>query len=389
MNRAYLLIGGNLGEKWKNLERTRELLREKAGNLLQVSSIYETAPWGNPDQPNFYNQAIALHTSLSPEELLAVCREIEDLMGRQREELYGARTMDIDLLLYEQKIIQAENLQIPHPRMKDRRFVLVPLQEIAAQVKHPETNQTVEELLAICPDSLRVTKIAEEKMVKTSEFSYKERILSKYQFITIEGNIGAGKTTLAHLLSKKLDARLVLEEFADNPFLPKFYENPQQYAFPLELFFMAERYKQLKEMLHTKELFSAVTLSDYLFTKCLLFARVNLPEEEYRLYQKLFDIIHQQMVQPDILIYLHAPVRKLQENIKKRNRSYEQQIPDEYLFNLQETYTHYIKQHNIKTIFIDCSNADFLSNEKHVEVVLDALSRDLGAGQHYFTLPSK
>ena len=142
----------------------------------------------------------------------------------------------------------------------------------------------------------------------------------KYNFITIEGNIGAGKTTLAHLLSKRLNARLILEEFADNPFLPKFYENQQQYAFPLELFFMAERYKQLKDLLQTKDMFQNVTISDYLFTKCLLFAKVNLPEEEFLLYQKLFDIINPQLVQPNLLIYLHAPVTKLKENIRKRNR---------------------------------------------------------------------
>ncbi len=209
----------------------------------------------------------------------------------------------------------------------------------------------------------------------------------KHQFITIEGNIGVGKTTLANILSERLNSRLILEEFAENPFLPKFYENPAQFAFPLELFFMAERYKQLKEMVHTKELFQAVTVSDYLFTKCLLFAKVNLPEEEFRLYQKLFDIIHQQLVFPDILIYLHAPVNKLQQNIKKRNRAFEQSIPDEYLFNLQETYTNYIKQHNIKTIFIDASNADFTGNEAHVQLVLDALSHDYEDGQHYFSLP--
>jgi deoxyguanosine kinase len=209
----------------------------------------------------------------------------------------------------------------------------------------------------------------------------------KYNFITIEGNIGAGKTTLANLLSNKINGRLILEEFADNPFLPKFYENPEQYAFPLELFFMAERYKQLKELLHTKELFRTITISDYLFTKCLLFAKVNLPIEEFRLYQKLFDIIHQQLVHPDILIYLHAPVSKLQQNISKRNRLYEQSIPDEYLFNIQETYTSYIKQHNLKTIFVDVSNADFINNEKHLQVILDALEQDHEAGIHHYALP--
>jgi len=208
-----------------------------------------------------------------------------------------------------------------------------------------------------------------------------------YHFITIEGNIGAGKTTLSHLLSRHFNARLVLEEFADNPFLPKFYENPKLYAFPLELFFMAERYKQIKDLIQQKDLFQNITISDYLFTKCLLFAKVNLPEDEFRLYQRLFEIIHQQLVQPDLLVYLHTPVSRLQQNIKKRNRSYEQKIPDEYLFNIQQTYTHYIKEHNIKTLFIDASNADFLGNEKHLQVVIEALEKDYDEGQHYLILP--
>ncbi len=208
-----------------------------------------------------------------------------------------------------------------------------------------------------------------------------------YHFVTIEGNIGAGKTTLAHLLSKHYNARLILEQFADNPFLPKFYENPQQYAFPLELFFMAERFKQLKELIQQKDMFQSLTISDYLFTKCLLFAKVNLPDDEFRLYQRLFDIIHQQLMQPDIIIYLHTPVQKLQQNIKKRNRSYEQKIPDEYLFSIQETYTHYIKQHNFKTLFVDAGNADFLGNEKHLQTIIDALDKDYENGQHYISLP--
>lgn len=209
----------------------------------------------------------------------------------------------------------------------------------------------------------------------------------KYNFITIEGNIGAGKTTLAHLLAKQYDARLILEQFADNPFLPKFYENPRQYAFPLELFFMAERFKQLKELVQQKDLFQSVTITDYLFTKCLLFAKVNLSDDEYRLYQRLFDIILQQLLQPEIVIYLHAPVTKLQENIRKRNRPYELNIPDDYLFSIQETYTHYIKQHNLKTLFVDASNADFLGNDQHLQIIMDALDKEYPEGQHYISLP--
>jgi deoxyadenosine/deoxycytidine kinase len=209
----------------------------------------------------------------------------------------------------------------------------------------------------------------------------------KYNFVTIEGNIGAGKTTLANILSKHYNARLVLEQFADNPFLPKFYENPEQYAFPVELFFMAERYKQLKDLLQTKDMFQSITVSDYLFTKCLLFAKVNLINDEFRLYQKLFDIINPQILQPEILIYLHTPVNKLKENIKKRNRDYEQNIPSDYLFQLQETYTQYIKQHNIKTLFVDASNADFLGNPEHVKIITDALDKEYDDGQYYLTLP--
>ncbi len=209
----------------------------------------------------------------------------------------------------------------------------------------------------------------------------------KYNFITIEGNIGAGKTTLAHLLSKHFNARLILEEFAENPFLSKFYENRQQYAFPLELFFMAERYKQLKELLQTKDLFQSTTISDYLFTKCLLFAKVNLPEQEFSLYQKLFDIINPQLIQPDLLIYLHAPISKLKENIKKRNRPYERSISADYLFSLQQTYTEYIRQHKMKTLFIDVSDADFLGNEKHFQALVEALDKDYDIGQNILTLP--
>jgi len=217
-------------------------------------------------------------------------------------------------------------------------------------------------------------------------FFYFERIMN-YHLITVEGNIGAGKTTLAHMLAKHYNARLIVEEFADNPFLSKFYENPKQYAFPVELFFMAERYKQLKELIHTKDLFQRVTITDYLFTKCLLFARVTLPEEEYRLYQKLFEIINQQIAQPDILIYLHAPVKRLQENIRKRNRPYEQAIPDEYLQNIQETYLQYIRQHNVRTLMIDASNANFLGNPEHLDVIINALEQEYQPGQHFFKLP--
>ncbi|MEC5143359.1 deoxynucleoside kinase [Chitinophaga sp. 212800010-3] len=207
-----------------------------------------------------------------------------------------------------------------------------------------------------------------------------------YKFITIEGNIGAGKTTLANMLANHFSAKLILEEFADNPFLPLFYDRPQQYAFPLELFFMAERYKQLKEMLQAQDLFSDVIISDYLFIKSLLFAKINLPEEEYSLYQKLFDIINPQLMQPELLIFLNAPVTKLQENIRHRNRSYEQQIPDEYLLSVHDTYMQYIKQHPVRTLIVDTTKVDFLRNPKDFNSLLKALEEEYEPGVHYLKL---
>jgi deoxyadenosine/deoxycytidine kinase len=150
---------------------------------------------------------------------------------------------------------------------------------------------------------------------------------------------------------------------------------------------MAERFKQLKDLLSQQDLFQTVTVSDYLFTKCLLFAKVNLPVDEFRLFQRLFEMMQPQLLQPDLLIYLHAPVNKLQENIKKRNRSYELNIKDDYLFEIQQTYTHYIKQHSFKTLFVDASNVDFLNNQEHFDILLDALNRDYTEGQHVITFP--
>ena len=149
---------------------------------------------------------------------------------------------------------------------------------------------------------------------------------------------------------------------------------------------MAERFKQLKELLHQQDLFQQITISDYLFTKCLLFAKVTLPADEYRLYQRLFDIIHQQLIQPDLLVYLHAPVDRLQANIKKRNRAYEQNISDDYLQQIQETYTHYLRQQPTRTLFVDVTHADFLNNDSHLQTLITALDKEYEPGIHYIEL---
>jgi deoxyguanosine kinase len=208
----------------------------------------------------------------------------------------------------------------------------------------------------------------------------------KYKYITIEGNIGAGKTTLAQMLQKELGAKLILEQFAENPFLPKFYSDKEKYSFPLELSFLAERFKQLKEMLNTRDLFNQYVVSDYLFIKSKLFAKVNLQEDEYKLYETIFDIIYLNLPQPDLIIYLHAPLSKIKLNIKLRGREYEQNISDEYLEDLQNAYLQLLKSEQFKTLIIDTTQVDFVKNPEQFQKILNQLDKEYENGVHFINL---
>lgn len=208
-----------------------------------------------------------------------------------------------------------------------------------------------------------------------------------YSFIAIEGNIGSGKTSLANKLASELQARLVLEEFEDNSFLPKFYKDARRYAFPLEMSFLAARFNQLKGQLNEQDLFTKHTVSDYLFAKCLLFSKVNLDEDEYELYSKVFSIIQLQLRKPDLLVYLHNPVEKLLWQIKNRGRAYEQEISPEYLVSLQTAYFEYLNQQNDQRILIlDCSALDYVNRETDYLLIKDAISKDYEMGIHTIVL---
>jgi deoxyadenosine/deoxycytidine kinase len=193
-----------------------------------------------------------------------------------------------------------------------------------------------------------------------------------YNHIAIEGNIGSGKTTLATMLANDIDARLVLEQFADNPFLPKFYSDPEKHAFPLELFFMAERYHQLKN-LKEQDLFKPQIISDYFFVKSKLFAQNNLKKDEMQLFNRLFDIMLSSLSKPDLLVYLYSDVERLQQNIKNRGRDFEQNISDEYLQNIQDKYLDFLrKQSDLPVLLLDVTNVDFVA-DKHIYDKIDEL----------------
>jgi deoxyguanosine kinase len=196
----------------------------------------------------------------------------------------------------------------------------------------------------------------------------------KYNYVVIEGNIGAGKTTLASRIADQFNARLILESFADNPFLPKFYNDPEKYSFPLELSFLASRYKQLNDVLGSRELFKAFTVADYYFMKSLVFAASTLNGEEYNLYRQIFYIIYGSLPKPDIYVYLHLKPERLLENIEKRGRNYEKSITKEYLQKIQDSYFTFFKQNpENKYLVIDINEIDFVANENQYIKIIDTI----------------
>ena len=207
--------------------------------------------------------------------------------------------------------------------------------------------------------------------------------MEKYPYIVIEGNIGSGKTSLVKMLTKEFKAHAIYEEFSDNPFLPKFYKEPEKHAFPLELSFLAERYHQLKKELNTRDLFHKNIISDYYFIKSLIFAEITLPEDEFALYKKLFHIIHQKLPQPDLLIYLYSDIERLKKNISKRGRDYETKISDDYLAKIHKGYFNFLSQQNtFPVLILNLSNIDFVEQKEDFIKILVSLGKTYEKGVH-------
>jgi deoxyadenosine/deoxycytidine kinase len=293
-------------------------------------------------------------------------------MGRIRneEEGYQPRTIDLDILYYQEEIIQTDRLVIPHPNLHLRNFVLRPLADIAPQFYHPLLGKDTRNLLQESKDKSILKKTASQL------FSTREALFSQLHFMSIEGNIGAGKTTLANLMAEDFNAKLVLERFADNPFLPKFYEDPGRYAFPLEMSFLADRYQQFIEDTSQFDLFKNFMISDYNIFKSLIFAKITLQPEEFNLYRKMFGFMYKETIKPKLFIYLYQSTERLLENIKKRGRAYEQHIKPEYLEKINQGYFNYMKSYpEQNSLVIDMSQLDFVESKKDYELVLNTIQK--------------
>lgn len=372
-HQVILSIGSNQGNRLENVKNCVALIHNKIGTVIKVSKIYETPSWGF-DSDAFYNCALMLHTFSSPHKILKEALKIEKEIGRIRndEKGYQSRIIDIDLIAFNEEIIDSEKLQVPHPLMQNRKFVLLPVQDLYLDWKHPLLKKSISELIEVCTDDSNCV------VAHSLENPLRDIKLEQFNYVALEGNIGAGKTTLATKIAEDFNAKTVLERFADNPFLPKFYQDQNRYAFPLEMSFLADRYQQLSDDLAQFDLFKDFIVADYHIFKSLIFAKITLADDEYRLYRNLFDIVYREMPKPDLYIYLYQNSERLLQNIKKRGRNYEQKIPADYLDKINSGYLDYIKsQTDLNVLIIDVSDKDFVKNQEDYLFVLEEIRKKI------------
>ena len=305
--KIYISLGSNKGDRLKNLQDAINLIFERIGKINIISKVYNSPAFGF-EGSDFLNCCVIFETDIAPDEIMLALLEIETSMGRVREANagYESRTIDLDILFVDEDVLETKLLKVPHPELHKRKFVLKPLLEIAPKLTHPTLHKNVYDLLETCEDTSVLEPINIWLKNPSKQFQF-----SHYNYIAIEGNIGAGKTSLATMISKDFNAKLILERFAENPFLPKFYEDAKRYAFTLEMSFLADRYQQISDDLSQLDLFKDFIISDYDIFKSLIFSKITLPEDEFKLYRKLFYLMYKDIAKPELYVYLYQNTARL------------------------------------------------------------------------------
>ena len=368
---VYISLGSNLGNRKAYLQQAIEGIATRVGTIVDIAPIYETPSWGFSGEA-FLNTCLLCRTFLSAEQVLMQLLQIEQELGRERmphSKGYQSRTIDLDILFYDDEVIHTDVLTVPHPLLHQRKFVLKPLANIDDLKVHPVLKKTVAELLRTTNDTSPVQRLSDQL-----SFPAQKSPFLNYKYIAIEGNIGSGKTTLATKIAEDFNAKLILEQFSDNPFLPKFYKNPKQYGFTLEMSFLTERYQQMREQLAQTDLFKEFVVSDYDIFKSLIFSKVTLTDDEFVLYRKLFYILYSQIIKPDLYVFLYQNTDRLIENIKKRGREYEQNISPDYLKKIHYGYLDFIQKNTaINSLIIDVTDLDFVQHYTHYEFIIEKI----------------
>lgn len=372
LNKVYLSLGSNLGDKIKNLQSAINLIDTNIGDVLSISNVYKTKSEGFIGG-DFFNCCISVVTEFNPTHLIDKVLEIESHEGRVRTNSvkHESRVIDIDVLLYEDRIINETNLVIPHPRMHLRNFVLYPLSDIAKSKIHPILNDTTINLL---------NKLESTEILKSDEVLLLPVLLKLQSFknIVIEGNIGVGKTTLSKKLSNDLNKDLIIEGFMDNPFLEKYYNNPDRYALNVELTFLTDRCRQLSNFNNQMNFFSSGLIADYDIFKSLVFAGVSLNEIDFNLFRDIFYFMTKDLFKSNLVIYLLQSSDQLLKNISKRGRSFEKTISRNYLDKINSAYLKHIKNNSdLNVVYIDVSDLDFVESDEDYAKLLFRIKNNL------------
>ena len=372
-HQVVLSLGSNQGNRLENIENCLQLIHHQVGTIIKVSKVYETPAWGF-ESDAFYNCTLLIHSNKEAQQILTEVLAIENQLGRVRAENQGyqSRCIDIDIITFDQEIIATDALQIPHPLMQNRKFVLLPMLDLNLDWIHPVFHTTISALLESTQDQSSCV------VVHGLENPLKKNALNQFRFIAFEGNIGVGKTTLTTKIAEDFNAKIVSERFADNPFLSQFYENQKQYAFSLEVSFLVDRYKQLTDDLEKSFSNKEFVVADYAVFKSLIFAKITLDEQEFQLYQSLFDIVFKEVPKPDLYVYLYQSQERLLANIQKRGRVYEENISLDYLEKINTGYRDFIQskaQNNI--VFVDVSALDFVKNQSDYIFVLNEINKGI------------
>lgn len=362
---TYIALGSNQGDRARYLQLAVDRIFEQIGTISSLSDVYETPAWGFKGDA-FLNACIAVRTNYSAEKVLEKLLGIEVELGRKRSNAsgYADRAIDLDIIFHGDLTISSRELHVPHPQLAHRKFVLYPMSDIAAEIIHPIDKVSISEMLKQTADDSEIRKVD----VRLEKPELPELPVN---YLVIEGNIGAGKTTFSKMIAEDQQAKLFLERFHDNPFLPKFYKDKKRYAFPLELSFLADRHQQLVEDIGQFDLFRKFAVADYDFYKSLIFAQVTLQKDEYQLFKRLFEVMYRELPKPDLYVYFYQTTDRLLENIKKRGRDYEQSIDADYLQTIHQGYMQFIRQQNyLNTKVIDLSNLNFVENrEDYISLV--------------------
>ena len=369
MQKIYIALGSNIGDRLLSLQQAVNRIDKEIGQVLKCSSVYEVPAVGFSGAI-FLNACLVAESDKTAKAILKTLQAIENEMGRKQvaDGLYQDRLIDLDLIMVDDEVLHSHELTVPHPRFQDRLFVLQPLCEIAPQKRIPNQNQTVSQLFNSCEDPTKISLYHEGLQRPAIHF------LRQFNRICVEGTIGCGKTSLAKRIAEDLQAKLFLERFAENPFLPKFYDDPNRYAFPLEMSFLADRFKQQRDLSEQLNLFGQGVVSDYEVHKSLIFTQFTLSSDEFTLYRTMFYNMMPDVQKPDLYILLKQTTPRLLSNIKKRGRSYERTIDAEYLDKVRQGYQKFKRSHpDWNIVEIDLSELDFVTNDIDYHEVINRL----------------